>query len=472
MENYNHPQKISNPLPSETDLIEAIQDKANDLSLDIADIFGLIEDIDNFVKQQETAFLELRRISHEMVEAIRSIDVAGRDTRDATLRAGEQSSSSLQEIEGALRDVNRLIGEVQGIESQLGGLDQALGNVGSMSRGIQTIARQTNLLALNASIEAARAGEAGRGFAVVATEVKSLSRKTSDVTGSIDQTVGRLSNSVSGLIESSTDALEVANRTSIGVGRITEAVEIFNQAIDTVETRVGDISVAATQSFNQCTDVIQRIDSFFDGLALTSSNLNRADQRLASALNTAEDLLEVIASSGRQTKDSLFISTAIETARKVSALFETAVKDNRISLAALMDGKYEPIPRSNPQQFMTDFTRFTDQVLPPLLEEALNIDPRMVFCIVADKNGYVPTHNQKFSHPPGTDPVWNNAHCRNRRIFNDRVGLRAGQNTKPHLQQAYRRDMGGGEFIPMKDVSSPIIVLGHHWGGLRLAYRS
>ncbi len=61
-----------------------------------------------------------------------------------------------------------------------------------------------------------------------------------------------------------------------------------------------------------------------------------------------------------------------------------------------------------------------------------------------DRNGYLPTHNVKFSKPQGNDPVWNTANSRNRRIFDDRVGLGAGQSTAPFLMQIYRRDMGGG----------------------------
>jgi methyl-accepting chemotaxis protein len=93
-----------------------------------------------------------------------------------------------------------------------------------------------------------------------------------------------------------------------------------------------------------------------------------------------------------------------------------------------------------------------------------------VFCAAVDRNGYLPTHNRKFSQPQGVDPVWNAAHCRNRRIFNDRTGLAAGRNTHRFLLQTYRRDMGGGNFKLMKDLSAPIVVSGRHWGGLRLAY--
>ena len=61
--------------------------------------------------------------------------------------------------------------------------------------------------------------------------------------------------------------------------------------------------------------------------------------------------------------------------------------------------------------------------------------------------------------------------CRNRRIFNDRTGLAAGRNTKPFLLQTYRRDMGGGNFSLMKDLSAPIIINGRHWGGLRIGFK-
>jgi methyl-accepting chemotaxis protein len=89
---------------------------------------------------------------------------------------------------------------------------------------------------------------------------------------------------------------------------------------------------------------------------------------------------------------------------------------------------------------------------------------------LTDRNGYAPTHNTKFSQPQGKDPVWNAAHCRNRRIFSDPTGMAAARNMEKLWPQVYRRDMGGGNITVMMDVSSPINCKGRHWGAIRLGY--
>jgi len=175
--------------------------------------------------------------------------------------------------------------------------------------------------------------------------------------------------------------------------------------------------------------------------------------------------------AGVQTNDAPLMEALSVAARQVVDAFETAVESGQTSLEDLFDEQYRPIPGTNPQQFTARFTELSDRVLLAIQEPMLGADRRVVFCVTVDRNGYLPTHNRVFSKPQGKDPAWNNANCRNRRLFNDRTGLRAAQNTKPFLLQTYRREMGGGQFILMKDLSTPIVVKGRHWGGLRLGYR-
>jgi len=150
----------------------------------------------------------------------------------------------------------------------------------------------------------------------------------------------------------------------------------------------------------------------------------------------------------------------------ISTAFEQAIADGRISKTALFTRRYSAIAGSNPQQVMAPFTDLTDRLLPPIQEATLDMTANVAVCAAVDSDGYLPTHNAKFSHPQSDDPDWNMANCRNRRIFGDRVGPKAGRSTAKFLLQVYRRDMGGGSFALMKDLSAPIVVNGRHWGGL------
>ena len=93
-----------------------------------------------------------------------------------------------------------------------------------------------------------------------------------------------------------------------------------------------------------------------------------------------------------------------------------------------------------------------------------------MFCIAVDRNGYVATHNKVYCNPQRGDLAWDTANSRYRRIFNDRTGLASARNERPFLLQTYRRDMGGGKFVLLKEAAAPITVNGRHWGGLRLAF--
>ncbi|MGE5115075.1 MAG: chemotaxis protein, partial [Betaproteobacteria bacterium] len=55
--------------------------------------------------------------------------------------------------------------------------------------------------------------------------------------------------------------------------------------------------------------------------------------------------------------------------------------------------------------------------------------------------------------------------------FADRTRLVSASNPLPFLLQPSSRDLGGGNFVVMKEAAAPISVRGRHWGGLRLAFQ-
>jgi methyl-accepting chemotaxis protein len=167
-----------------------------------------------------------------------------------------------------------------------------------------------------------------------------------------------------------------------------------------------------------------------------------------------------------------FVTRAMEAGTALTKIFEDGVASGAISAADMFDEDYVEIPGTNPLQHRTRILGWADRALPPFQEAFLAKDPRMVFCVMIDRNGYLPVHNKVYSHPqrPG-DVAWNTANSRNRRIFNDPAGLAAGRNLRSYLIQSYARDMGNGQTIMMREIDVPVRVNGRHWGGFRTAYK-
>jgi len=169
---------------------------------------------------------------------------------------------------------------------------------------------------------------------------------------------------------------------------------------------------------------------------------------------------------------SPLITRAQDMAAKVARAIEASVASGRLARDAAFDTGYRLIPGSDPQQFQTAYTAVFEEILPGLIEPPLAEDERLTFCLAIDRNGYIPVHNRAFSQTQRPDdPVWNAAHCRNKRIFDDRAGITAARSTRDFVVQAYARDMGGGKVVMMREVDAPIRIFGRHWGGLRMAYR-
>ena len=167
-----------------------------------------------------------------------------------------------------------------------------------------------------------------------------------------------------------------------------------------------------------------------------------------------------------------FVTRAMEAGVALTKIFENGVASGAISIENMFDTDYVEIPGTNPVQHRTKVLEWADRALPAFQEAFLAKDPRMAFCAMIDRNGYLPVHNKIYSHPqrPG-DVTWNTANSRNRRIFNDPAGLAAGRNQRAYMVQSYARDMGNGKTVMMREIDVPIRVKGRHWGGFRTAYR-
>ncbi|NVO12990.1 MAG: methyl-accepting chemotaxis protein [Rhodoplanes sp.] len=453
------------------DVVRTIARTAGVLSVELADIAGNIADVDQKAQSLTAECRTLSGAATELTSSNRRIGTAAA-AADRTIEAAcSEMDASSQSVATSLAEISALAGATAGFESKLDGLRGALDRVAKAAGGIDVIARQTNLLALNATIEAARAGEAGKGFAVVASEVKALAKQTSEATAEIAATLGLLDTQTRGLMAESAETVGRAATVQAGTTAIRQVIDHVGPAMTRMR---GDMRLIVESNVDiqaRCDALQAAFEAMTGHVARSSADLRCADQRVHGLLTRSEELALLTAQAGVETDDTPFVALVTEGAGEIAAMLERALAAGETSMTDLFDEKYVPVPGSDPAQVTTRFTALCDRLLPPVQEALLGRNPHIAFCAAVDRNGYLPTHNRKFSAPqrPG-ESAWNTANCRNRRIFADRTGLAAGRNTKTFLLQTYRRDMGGGQFVLMKDCSAPITVRGRHWGGFRMGY--
>jgi methyl-accepting chemotaxis protein len=476
-------------------VVHSIARHASHLGREAAEVRGLIDDAQKVAKRQAEALLQLSTQVQQVTQSQDAISAQTHASRDAVTRAREA---------------------VEGVGREVGGIVDTLREVSGAAAQISQIALQTRLVAFNASVEAKRAGDAGRGFGVVADAVKDLAGKVETSSKDIMRSIGELDARIEALareIQSRQGASEAKQgafhralaEVECGVGRIDGAAtqsrgicggldarieslarEIrtpregevrreppgaFHRALAEVDAGVGRIDAAAETSRGICAALNASMAAIEGEMQHTGRTLDAAATRSEGFLQVSEQLLELVAEGGLETADTPDSRAAGEAAARIAALLEAALQSGAITAAALFDERYRPIPGTNPPQHLTDFVELADRLFPPVQEPVLGLSDKVVFCIAVDRNGYVATHNRKYCQPQRGELVWDTANSRYRRIFDDRSGLASARNTRPFLLQTYRRDMGGGRFVVMKEAAAPITVQGRHWGAIRLAFR-
>ena len=452
-------------------LIRELASRLGTLGVEVADIAGHLEDLSTRVSGQAVQCEELHQATETRVTGNREIDRAAREAQRAASTAGEEIAESRTLIGDSVEHIGRLAEAVGRIQERLGSFGPVLGQIAAVATAIEGIAKQTRLLSLNAGIEAARAGEAGRGFAVVAGEVKSLAEETRTATERISAIVRSLAGQIQGLIAEGSMVDKHAAEAGRGAQEVQGVIVRAHGAFGTVSREIDSIARSATSNLDACNATLAEVGSLAEGVQLSSSTLTQADERVEGLLGLSEGLIELIAGSGIETSDTAIIRLGVDTAKRIGEAFESAIARGEVTETQLFDERYREIPGTNPKQYLTDYVALTDRLLPPIQDPLQRSDPRIIFCVAWAKGGYLPTHNPNYRQPQGKDPVWNAAHCRNRRLFKDRAVQKVARNTKPFLLQTYRRDMGGGNFVLMKDLSAPIWVRGRHWGAFRIGYR-
>ena len=439
---------------------------------ELADVSGVIEDLTRQVRVQSDVLVEIEASAREMSarsEAVaRDAEASQERVQQVKESIGESKVKILRAING-IQAFTRLVSEIAG---EIDALSSVMREVGEVVTDIDGISNQVNLLALNARIEAARAGETGRGFAVVAGEVKSLADQSAQATRRINETLGELGERTADLVLRSQrgheGVLEVQRESEL----VRELIVAIESAFANISSQVGAIVESSAEVNRYCQSIHAAVIRMSEEMQLSRGGLERASLRLVGLAGVAEELVGLTAEVGVETTDSHFIRLTMEAATALSIQLQQAVASGDISMEALFQRQYRPMTGSDPAEFDAPFRTLFERLLPPIQQSALASSELIDACVAVNVDGYLPRHIDKYHHPQRRDDrLWNQANCRSRRLYDDKVGLRAARNTAPFLLQYYRRDMGNGTYMVLKSLSAPLVVNGRHWGAVRLGYR-
>jgi methyl-accepting chemotaxis protein len=425
--------------------------------------------------QQRSAAEATMHAMEEMNIGINQVAENAEMTAANAQSARELSKKGAEIVDRASAEIERIARSVEQSAQVVAALGERSQAISGIVRVIHDIADQTNLLALNAAIEAARAGEQGRGFAVVADEVRKLAERTTAATGEIGAMIGAIQSetptAINSIQQGSTQArsgAELARQAAESLQQINSGAQETMEKIEAIASAIQQQSTNGQNITGHVQDILKMAQENNDTAGRT---LVEAGQLDTLALNLKE--VSNIFKLGERGQQAMAIHGRMpaivqKAAKDIGKVLEDAVKSGQIRLEDLFDQNYVPIPNTKPQKYTTKFDALTDKLFPPVQEPLLEAHKEVAYAGAVDTSGYFPTHNKRYTQPLTGDEKVDMLNNRTKRIFNDPVGKRCGSHEQPFLLQTYRRDTGE----IMHDLSVPIYVLGRHWGGFRLGYRT
>jgi methyl-accepting chemotaxis protein len=433
---------------------------------------------------------------------------------DAAL-AGEQSARMCTdlaaEVERGSEVLARVVEAVEAMGAQrerIERLADQLAEIATFSGVIKEVADKTKLLALNATIEAARAGVHGAAFRVVADEIGKLAADSEAQTRRIATVVAATHSDLEPLRE----AIDAARTQGDGVADARDARETLRRIGELAEQLTEPAERVAATAEEQL-QALSEMSGHMQGSVLAVTEVDEhATQMSAQALglsSSAEDVYDLL----RPFWTDSFVDRAGEVGRRlageIGAVIEGVVDSGAVSLAEVLDPRYEeitgariaslrrlfdvsrvPLSGFDPPKFATAYDHLVDEPLMAVYDRTLAENPWLSLAAGSDLNVYAPVHARSLCADWTGDPSQDLLGNRIKRILTDNPALvranRVGIGRElPHrivsraemraagadlvepaggeqrrLVQTYARDTGAIFTV----LSVPVYVHGERWG--------
>lgn len=298
-----------------------LSDLADDLK-NSSDIGKSAEEVASASEELSSAVQEINRASSQIMSALAQI---GKGTEQQSA-AAQQSSAAITQIEKSTqlaeersklalektqgmnevleknqKSVEELIaGIMAGIEEtkksgkQISALERVSGRIDKIVDSITMVSIQTNMLAVSGAIEAARAGEYGKGFVVVSTDIRNLSRDSSenaerikDLVKAIQEQIGTVGRDLEQIVELAISEVEKTRAISNNLVTVRQ---------DIAELLAGnkDIAAASVEIVGAMTEIKQGVQQIAAAAAEADQATTEASSAAKQQSQGAEELAAAI----------------------------------------------------------------------------------------------------------------------------------------------------------------------------------
>ena len=412
---------------------------------------------------------EQSEIANDIFASSKEATAAHGEISNNTQRICASTSNNLETARVSFQELMDVNGHMNSMTEKIGSYTETINQMDAESQEIKkivtlikSIATQTSLLSLNAAIEAARAGQAGKGFAIVADEVKKLAEEVNVASEDIAGKINIMLNHIETSIEESKEVSHFAKITKTAVAKSSTSFKDMIRDFESNDDQLQGIT-ASVEELSAANDEIHGKVSTINDVSQEVSLLMGEGQQLSEGLyEITEKLLEnnarFITGTGYGEQ---VVSEAIKLRRKVRDILQE-MHDRGTNV---FDQSYQPIPGSDPTKYKTCYDDAFAGAVQGLTDNLMNSLKSCSFVLCVDSNGYAPTHNGIYAQAVTGNPETDRINSRDKRIFNDKAGLKSAKNTKPVLLHSYLRDTGE----VLSEFALPIKIDGKHWGALRVA---
>jgi len=450
--------------------LEQIPESCGAVTVGCSQVAGVVEAV---IRSSET--LRAEHIALQGTVAALEADQAkvaeaSDEARLLSERAIERLSEGTALIESSLARINSLLEMVDTLGQHVTTFAAAMEQVRRSAQDIDDIAETTNILALNATIEAMRAGDAGRTFAVVASEVKSLANDTRKATEEIAHTIESLGVEAESVIAKIEAGSRASGEAKASVAQIEDTMASVSGLVEEVDKQ-NDVIARSTGTISGHVYAVQDVLVRYDQVTRENeAQLSDAQSEAVGLESIANDMFDRLVHAGLSPRDEAMAAHAMKVARQIIEATEKGIDNGEISQGAVFDTDYRLIRGSAPERFTTGLTGFAERVWRPIINRSTNSVTECVATVCADKNGFMPTHIDKFCREPTGNLEHDTRFCRNGRILMDEADKAGLASEAPYRLAVFRQPTENQGYSVVRSVYVPLRFKGQRWGDMKFAY--